>query len=111
VRIALDDFGTGYASLSHLKQYPVDILKIDRSFVSNAESSSGDAAIVDAIVHLGRSFGIAVVAEGVETRAQADYLRSRGCPIGQGFLFGRPQPASETARLLRHLNKAIPGAV
>jgi diguanylate cyclase (GGDEF)-like protein/PAS domain S-box-containing protein len=97
IRIALDDFGTGYASLSHLKQYPVDIIKIDRSFVSNLENSPGDAAIVDAIVSLGRNLGITTVAEGVETEAQADHLRSRGCTIGQGFLFGRPCKAAEVA--------------
>lgn len=92
VRIALDDFGTGFASLSHLKQYPVDILKIDRSFVSNIEQDAGDAAIVDAIVKLGGSFGMDVVAEGVENAAQADRLLAHGCIIGQGFHLGRPQP-------------------
>ena len=97
MRIALDDFGTGYASLSHLKQYPVDIIKVDRSFVSNLENSPDDAAIVDAIVSLGRNLGITTVAEGVETEAQADHLRSRGCTIGQGYLFGRPCKAAEVA--------------
>lgn len=92
VRVALDDFGTGFASLTHLKQYPVDILKIDRSFVSNLERDAGDAAIVDAIVKLGSSFGMDVVAEGVETAAQAALLLGHGCIIGQGFLLGRPQP-------------------
>jgi diguanylate cyclase (GGDEF)-like protein/PAS domain S-box-containing protein len=92
VRIALDDFGTGFASLSHLKQYPVDILKIDRSFVSNIEQDAGDAAIVDAIVKLGGSFGMDVVAEGVESAAQANLLLAHGCIIGQGFHLGRPQP-------------------
>ncbi|MFZ2997788.1 EAL domain-containing protein [Sphingobium sp.] len=92
IRIALDDFGTGFASLSHLKQYPVDILKIDRSFVSNIEHDAGDAAIVDAIVKLGASFGMDVVAEGVETQAQADLLIGHGCGIAQGYYFGRPQP-------------------
>ena len=92
VRVALDDFGTGFASLSHLKQYPVDILKIDRSFVSNIEQDAGDAAIVDAIVKLGGSFGMDVVAEGVESAAQAGRLLAHGCIIGQGFHLGRPQP-------------------
>ncbi|WP_019053227.1 sensor domain-containing protein [Sphingobium xenophagum] len=94
VRVALDDFGTGFASLSHLKQYPVDILKIDRSFVSNIEEDAGDAAIVDAIVKLGGSFGMDVVAEGVESAAQADRLLAHGCIIGQGFHLGRPQPCA-----------------
>lgn len=92
VRVALDDFGTGYASLSHLKHYPVDVLKIDRSFVSNMDNDAGDAAIVDAIVKLGDSFGMEVVAEGVETEGQAQLLLTHGCPIGQGFHLGRPQP-------------------
>ena len=92
VRVALDDFGTGYASLSHLKHYPVDVLKIDRSFVSNIGQDEGNAAIVDAIVKLGGSFGMEVVAEGVETEEQAQLLLGRGCLIGQGFHFGRPQP-------------------
>jgi diguanylate cyclase (GGDEF)-like protein/PAS domain S-box-containing protein len=92
VRIALDDFGTGYASLSHLKQYPVDVLKIDRSFVSNIEQDAGDAVIVDAIGKMGNSLGMEVVAEGVETQGQVDLLLARGCVIGQGYLLGRPQP-------------------
>lgn len=91
VRIALDDFGTGYASLSHLKQYPVDVLKIDKSFVSNIEQDAGDAAIVDAIVKLGSSLGMEVVAEGVETKGQIKRLLARGCTIGQGYLLGHPQ--------------------
>jgi diguanylate cyclase (GGDEF)-like protein/PAS domain S-box-containing protein len=92
VQLALDDFGTGFASLTHLKQYPVDILKIDRSFVSNIEQDAGDRAIVDAIVKLGGSFGMEVVAEGVETAAQADLLLTLGCVAGQGFHLGKPQP-------------------
>ncbi|MFA6113270.1 MAG: EAL domain-containing protein [Sphingomonas sp.] len=95
IRIALDDFGTGYASLSHLKQYPVDVLKIDRSFISNLENSPDDAAIADAVIDLGRNLGIVIVAEGVETKAQADHLRDRGCAVGQGFLFGHPATADE----------------
>lgn len=92
VRVALDDFGTGYASLTHIKQYPVDVLKIDRSFVSNIERDAGDAAIVDAIVKLGDSFGMEVVAEGVETERQRDMLIKHGCHIGQGYLLGYPEP-------------------
>ncbi len=92
VTVALDDFGTGFASLTHLKQYPVDVLKIDRSFISNIEQDAGDAAIVDAIVKLGGSFGMEVVAEGVETASQVDFLLKQGCVVGQGFHLGRPQP-------------------
>jgi diguanylate cyclase (GGDEF)-like protein len=104
IRIALDDFGTGYASLSHLKQYPVDILKIDRSFVSNLEHSPDDAAIVDAVIDLGRNLGITIIAEGVETRAQADHLRTRGCAVGQGFLFGHPVTAD---RIFPHWREGL----
>lgn len=97
LRIALDDFGTGYASLTHLKDFPVDVIKIDRSFVGNLCAGSGDAAIVDAIVGLGRRLGMEVVAEGVETQAQADYLRAQHCPSAQGFLFGMPMTAAAVA--------------
>jgi EAL domain-containing protein (putative c-di-GMP-specific phosphodiesterase class I) len=91
--IALDDFGTGFASLTHLKKYPVDVIKIDRSFVSDMEDDVGDAAIVRAVMGLGRSLRIAVVAEGVETAAQASILVALGCDMGQGYHFGRPMPA------------------
>jgi len=94
VRIALDDFGTGFASLSHLKQYPVNVLKIDRSFVSHVDSDAGDAAIVDAVIKLGSSFRMEVVAEGVETAEQAALLLQHGCHIAQGYHYGRPQPAA-----------------
>lgn len=100
ILVALDDFGTGYASLSHLKQYPVDILKIDRSFVSNLEQSPGDAAIVNAVADLGKNLGVTVVAEGIETQAQADHLLARGCTLGQGYFFGRPQPREDVTRWL-----------
>lgn len=89
VKIALDDFGTGYASLSHLKHYPVDTIKIDRSFVCNLENAAGDAAIVNAVINLGASLGMDIVAEGIETEAQARYLLNHGCGFGQGYLFGR----------------------
>ena len=92
VKIALDDFGTGYASLSHLKQYSVDTIKIDRSFVCNLESAAGDAAIVNAVINLGVSLGLDIVAEGIETQAQASYLLRQGCAFGQGYLFGRAAP-------------------
>jgi diguanylate cyclase (GGDEF)-like protein/PAS domain S-box-containing protein len=92
VQLALDDFGTGFASLTHLKQYPVDILKIDRSFVSNIAQDAGDRAIVDAIVKLGGSLGMDVVAEGVESGEQAELLLTLGCAVGQGFHLGKPQP-------------------
>jgi len=121
VKVALDDFGTGYASLSHLKQYPVDTIKIDRSFVCDLENEAGDAAIVNAVINLGASLGMDIVAEGIETEAQARYLLDHGCGFGQGYLFGRatapvtipslistwqahslsPTPGSNAARSLR----------
>ena len=93
VRIALDDFGTGYASLSHLKQFPVDLIKIDRSFVAGLLDDGDDRAIVDAVINLGQSLGIDVVAEGIETPAQREALLSLGCAYGQGYYFGHPEPA------------------
>lgn len=101
VRVALDDFGTGYASLSHVKQYPVEVLKIDRSFIANIERDPGDAAIVDAILKLGSSLGIEVVAEGIETREQAERVMALGCHIGQGYYYGRPRPPQELRSAVR----------
>ncbi|PSJ38423.1 hypothetical protein C7I55_18455 [Sphingomonas deserti] len=100
VRIALDDFGTGYASLSHLKQFPVDILKIDRSFVRDVATSENAAAIVSAVVNLGRSLDMDVVAEGIETVEQGSWLMAMGCALGQGFLYSRAVPADAVRALL-----------
>ena len=100
VKIALDDFGTGYASLSHLKQFPVDILKIDRSFVADLQSD-GAAAIVGAVVNLGKSLGIEIVAEGIERVDQEMHLKSLGCPVGQGYLYSVPVAAGELPGLVR----------
>ncbi|MEI7035158.1 sensor domain-containing protein [Fulvimonas yonginensis] len=94
VRLSLDDFGTGYCSLSYLKHFPVDALKIDRAFVRDVESDSDTAAITQAIIAMARSLGKVVVAEGVETRAQAEYLRAAGCAQLQGFLYGEPMAAA-----------------
>lgn len=101
VKIALDDFGTGFASLTHLKQLPIDLIKIDRSFVSGLDGSGGDHAIVTAICGLGRSLGKAVVAEGVERAEQLEALRALGCDMAQGYLFSPAVPSSEVPRLLR----------
>lgn len=101
VLIALDDFGTGYASLTHLKQFPVDRIKIDRSFVQDIEHDVDDAAIVRAVITLGQSLGIETVAEGVETLAQAEYLRANGCDLAQGYLYSKALPASRVPALLR----------
>jgi len=98
--IAFDDFGTGHASLSMLKRYPLTRLKIDRSFILDLHDSRQDSAIVDAILSLGRTFEVAVTAEGIETRAQEVLLRDRGCDDGQGYLFGRPMPLADVLRLV-----------
>jgi len=100
VGIALDDFGTGYASLRHLKQFPVDIIKIDQGFVRDMEVDPGDEAIVRAVINLGRSFGIGIVAEGIEQEAQAARLLEMGCDFGQGFLFARAVPAIRVPALV-----------
>nr|WP_249139664.1 EAL domain-containing protein [Bradyrhizobium japonicum] len=93
VRVVFDDFGTGYASLSYLKKFPLDGLKIDRSFVFGLLANSDDAAIVGSTIGLSRQLGLTVVAEGIENRATADLLVSMGCEEGQGYFFGRPMPA------------------
>ena len=100
VRVAIDDFGTGYSSLEHLRHMPVDVLKIDRSFVQGISPDSTDGALVAAALALGRALRIHVVAEGIETNDQADALRELDCPVGQGFLFARPLPADELDDLL-----------
>jgi diguanylate cyclase (GGDEF)-like protein/PAS domain S-box-containing protein len=100
VGLHLDDFGTGYSSLAYLHSFPVHALKVDQSFVNRMDRAPQQGAIVKAIVSLAHNLGMEVVAEGVETRAQADALRSLGCRRGQGFLFSKPLPAEKAARLL-----------
>ena len=100
VRIALDDFGTGYASLIHLKQFPVDDIKIDQGFVKDIEHNAESAAIVTAVLELGKSLHMDVIAEGVETSAQAQFLRDRGCVFVQGNLFATPMPAADVPAFL-----------
>jgi diguanylate cyclase (GGDEF)-like protein/PAS domain S-box-containing protein len=99
--IALDDFGTGYSSLSYLKRFPIDTLKIDRSFVHDITTDSDDASIVSAVIGMGENLHMRVVAEGVETREQLEFLQEHGCPQGQGFYFSRPLPAAEIGQLLQ----------
>ncbi len=99
VRVALDDFGTGFSSMSYLQQYPIDVLKVDRSFVARMHESEGSRRIVQAIVSLGGGLGMEVVAEGVEHEAQCAELLALGCTRGQGFLFARPLPLAEALEL------------
>jgi EAL domain-containing protein (putative c-di-GMP-specific phosphodiesterase class I) len=103
VGIAFDDFGTGYASLSYLTRYPLTRIKIDRSFVQKIDekSASEDTAIVRSIIVMGRNLGLEVIAEGVETVAQADFLKMEGCHELQGFLFSKPLPAKMFEKFLR----------
>jgi diguanylate cyclase (GGDEF)-like protein/PAS domain S-box-containing protein len=107
VLLALDDFGTGYSSLSHLKRFPIDALKIDKSFVHDLTTGEDDAGIVTAVIGLGRNLHMRVVAEGVETREQLAVLQDYGCPQGQGYYFSRPVPAVEFGHLLKHGAQAI----
>lgn len=113
VGLAFDDYGTGFASLSLLKQYPVSRLKIDRSFIRNVNNDREDAAVVKAVLYLAKSFSLDVIAEGVESQAQLEFLERRGCPSAQGYLFGKPLSAAEFAeqflrRNWRHMLKRAP---
>jgi EAL domain-containing protein (putative c-di-GMP-specific phosphodiesterase class I) len=99
VQVIVDDFGCGYSSLAYLTRFPIDKIKIDRSFVAPISSVHDDAAVVDAIIGMAHALGMVVVAEGVETPAQEEYLRAHGCDQVQGFLYGRGVPLREAARI------------
>jgi EAL domain-containing protein (putative c-di-GMP-specific phosphodiesterase class I) len=101
VRVALDDFGTGYSSLSQLKRFPIDTIKIDRAFVAELPHNVEDAAIARAIVAMGKSLRLVVVAEGVETAQQHAFLRAHGCDEMQGYLIAKPLSAEDCAAFLR----------
>jgi EAL domain-containing protein (putative c-di-GMP-specific phosphodiesterase class I) len=101
LRFAIDDFGTGYSSLSRLKRFPIDILKIDQTFVRGIISDPNDAAIVSAIITMAHALGIKVVAEGVETREQLEFLDARDCDFVQGYYFSRPLPGDEIESLVK----------
>jgi diguanylate cyclase (GGDEF)-like protein/PAS domain S-box-containing protein len=100
VQLALDDFGTGYSSLSYMKRFPIDTLKIDQSFVRNLATDADDASIVSAVIHMGSSLHMLVVAEGVETSEQAELLRAQDCPEAQGFYFSHPVAPRNIAQML-----------
>jgi diguanylate cyclase (GGDEF)-like protein/PAS domain S-box-containing protein len=100
VRIAIDDFGVGYSSLGYLRRFPVDVLKIDRSFTSGIPHDRDNVALVRTILSLARGLDLTVVAEGVETESQRDLLIAEGCRLGQGYLFGHPEPAASVERRL-----------
>ena len=102
MKFAIDDFGTGYSSLSYLKNFPIDTLKIDRSFVEEIVSNTKDCAIAQTIVQLADNLQLCTIAEGVETSEQAEVLRKLGCAEFQGFFFSHPMPAQQLRLLLDH---------
>ena len=95
LKLAIDDFGTGYSSLNRLKEFPVDRLKIDQSFIQNVTESGSDAAITSAIIQLGHTLNLRVIAEAAETREQIDFLTEQGCDEVQGYYFSRPLSAED----------------
>ena len=101
VKVAIDDFGTGYSSLSYLRRFSVDALKIDQSFVRQISAGGRDAAIVTAIISMARDLDLLVVAEGVETQEEAEFLRAHHCDEAQGYYFGKPMPPQKFAKQLK----------
>jgi EAL domain-containing protein (putative c-di-GMP-specific phosphodiesterase class I) len=100
VKIAMDDFGTGHSSLSYLRHYPFDRIKLDGSFIRDLGDKMNSRAIVRAIAELANSLGMGTTAEGIETQEQLDYVKRVGCTEGQGYLFGKPQPAKDARALV-----------
>jgi EAL domain-containing protein (putative c-di-GMP-specific phosphodiesterase class I) len=101
VRVAIDDFGTGYTTLSTLQRFPLDSIKIDRSFIQGLVGNPGNSKLADAVIAMGKTLSLTIVAQGIETRAEAEFLRTSACDEIQGFYFNRPLPAEEFQRLLR----------
>src|SRR5437870_8480492 len=106
IQLAVDDFGTGYSSLAYLKRFPVDVLKIDRAFVSGLAHGEHDSAIVQTVVGLARALGLRTTAEGIEERSQWDRLEQLGCDQGQGFIFSRPLRPDAAEDLFRRIFEA-----
>jgi diguanylate cyclase (GGDEF)-like protein len=106
IRLAIDDFGTGYSSLSYLRRFPIDVLKIDQSFIRGLSNDSNDAALVSAIISLGRSLNLTIIAEGVETLEQLDFLKAHQCEEGQGYYFSKPVEPDAFARYLESVKPA-----
>jgi EAL domain-containing protein (putative c-di-GMP-specific phosphodiesterase class I) len=106
ISIAIDDFGTGYSSLYYLKHLPLHVIKVDRSFIRDLATDPNDAIITSTIISLGKQFGLTLVAEGVETEDQLDFLRKQQCDQIQGYLFARPMPEEELRTFLARHNKS-----
>jgi EAL domain-containing protein (putative c-di-GMP-specific phosphodiesterase class I) len=111
VKIAMDDFGTGYSSLSYLQKFPFDKIKIDRSFVSNVQSNPQSATIIRAVIGLGRGLNLPIVAEGVETQGELDFLTEEACDEIQGYLVGRPAPIDLYADLVGRRHRSNVSAI
>ena len=100
MRIAIDDFGTGFSSLGQLRRFPIDVIKVDRSFVQGVEHDAKDAAITANLVTLAHALGLVAIAEGIESNGQLESIRELGCDLAQGFLFARPVPPDEVSHVL-----------
>jgi len=111
ILVALDDFGTGFASLTHLLDFPVDTIKIDRSFVAGIEGGTRNGAIIEALISIASRLGMRIVAEGIETEGQARRLSAMGCRLGQGYHYSRPMPAEAAAAFARSFARPMPGAM
>jgi EAL domain-containing protein (putative c-di-GMP-specific phosphodiesterase class I) len=109
VRLAIDDFGTGYSSMSYLRQFPIDVLKVAKPFVDGLGNTAADASFTEAIVRLGQSLGVEVIAEGISDTVQLDLLESMGCHLGQGFLFSPALDAPVFSRLSLDLATPVAG--
>ena len=106
VAIYMDDFGTGYSSLSYLKHFPIDVMKIDRSFIAGSIDDKTDASLVEAVVLIGHSLSLKLVGEGIETKQHYDYLRSLGCDYGQGYFISRPVVSTDFIGLCQQVTSS-----